>query len=372
MRWRSEMRRLTVKRKPIAKRLCATTAMLITVSAFSSHVFAQATVESGKTNLGFAAEVEQAIRSFYNAVAHGDETAALGRLANDGFAYDQGYWPADTAKMGWRAIIKSENARTTYSYEVSDFKLTPISSDSAVANYRLVVNDVEDGKALKTTIRVTDVVVRRNGRWQILAEHSSIIPKPVEAVVPGLPNDWQRVTRSGAPDRYSITVDENVKHGGKASASIKFMCGDDQDASGSLIQTIASDDYRGKRVRLSGWLKSVDVADTALWMSVQGERRQFAFDNMAGRTIRGTADWKMYSIVVDVPVEAKRIGIGMFVWGKGQAWVDDLSLEVVDKNVPVTNVDVGFSSIDDPSLANLPQPSRKRPVNLGFEDGVVH
>jgi ketosteroid isomerase-like protein len=346
--------------------------ILLPAIGLTTVVFAQTSDSRKPTGTAVAASVEQAIRSFYDAVAHGDETAALGRLANDGFAYDEGYWPADKVKMGWRAIIKSENARTTYSYEVSDFKLTPISSDAAIANYRLVVNDLEDGKALKLTARVTNVVVRRNGQWQILAEHSSTIPKPIEAVVPGLPNDWQRFTRNGTSDRYSITVDENVKHGGKASASIKFMCGDDQDATGSFGQRFAADEYGGKRVRLSGWLKSVDVGEAALWVIVEGERRLLVFDGMAGRTIRGTTDWKLYSIVVDVPVEAKRIGIGMHVWGKGQAWVDDLSLEVVDKNVPVTNVDVGLSSIDDPALANLPEPSRKRPINLGFEEGVVH
>jgi len=361
---------MNIKMRVSAKRFCPQILILIAVVAFSRPTFAQR--RDSSTTGPNVANIEQAIRSFYDAVAHGDEAAALTRIANDGFSYDEGYWSADAVKTGWRAIIKSENARTKYSYEVSDFKLTAISSDSAVANYRLVVNDIEDGKALKLTVSVTDVVVRRNGQWQILAEHSSTIPKPIEAVVSGLPNDWQRVTKTGTADRYSITVDQNVKHGGKASASIQFMCGDDQDATGSLVQRIAADDYGGKRVRLSGWLKSVDVGEAALWLTVDGERRRFVFDNMAGRTIRGTTDWKMYSIVVDVPVEAKRISIGMYVWGKGQAWADDLSFEVVGKNVPVTNVYPGLSSVDDPSLANLPQPSRKRPVNLDFEEGAIN
>jgi len=119
----------------------------------------------------------------------------------------------------------------------------------------------------------------------------SDIPKPVEPIVSGLPSGWKR-TRGGKADHYLIYVDSEIKHGGQASASIKFNCGDNQYPWASLGQPIAADEYRGKRVRLSGWLKTVDASEAALWMRIDGEQRLLAFDYMNDRGVSGTTDGK--------------------------------------------------------------------------------
>jgi hypothetical protein len=46
------------------------------------------------------------------------------------------------------------------------------------------------------------------------------------------------------------------------------------------------------------------------WMRIDGEQRLLAFDNMSDRAVSGTADWKMYSVVVDVAIDAKNIFLG--------------------------------------------------------------
>jgi erythromycin esterase len=75
---------------------------------------------------------------------------------------------------------------------------------------------------------------------------------------------------------------------------------------------------------------------------------------MTGREVKGTQDWKKYEIVLDVSPEAVGIYFGMMVVGKGQMWADDLLIEVVGKDVPVTDLNV--------------KKAPKEAQNLGFED----
>jgi hypothetical protein len=251
---------------------------------------------------------------------------------------------------------------------VEDLRVFQPDAGTAVANYRLT--STPSNKKLTTVVEnITDIFVRRDGRWLIFAEHESDSPKPVEPIVSGLPSGWKR-TPGGKADDYLIYVDSEIKHGGQASASIKFNCGDDQYPWASLGQSIAADEYRGKRVRLSGWLKTVDAGEAGLWMRVDGEQRMLAFDNMSDRVVSGTTDWKMYSVVLDVPDDAKNIFLGVLLTGKGQTWADDLTFEVVGRNIAVTNKPLA-ENIDDPDRAKIPKATIKRPINLGFEEGKV-
>jgi ketosteroid isomerase-like protein len=349
----------------------ATIIGVLSLIIFANYVFAQPT-DSRKTS-AVAADVEKAIRDYYDAFSRKDIAAVLSYIADDGFEYDSGGY--STAKMQKAALslgFRSAKPGFVDTFEISDLKIIENGPDGAEANYRVFEKLVEDGKEESLLGRVTDVMVRRGGRWQILAEHNSTIAKPVEPVARGLPMDWLR-TPTATADRYSINVDTTVKHGGKASATIKFMCGDDQDAWGALRQPIAADDYRDKRVRLSGWLKTAEANRASLWMRVDGERRMLAFDNMRGREVRGTTkEWTMYSVVLDVPAEAKTISFGAMLIGKGQVWADDLKLEVVDTKVAVTNLlNAEDTAIEYDSMSKAKPPTLKRPVNLGFEDGVI-
>jgi hypothetical protein len=184
--------------------------------------------------------------------------------------------------------------------------------------------------------------------------------KPTE--VAGLPEGY--FGGSGKADQYEVGRDRKVKHGGKASGFVRMKDVDDTDF-GTLAQVFKADDHRGKRVRLSAWVKTKDVAGgAALWMRVDGADKTLAFDNMDDRRIKGDNDWARYEIVLDVPKEAKHITFGLLVAGKGQAWVDDFKLEAVDpKKVKSTNL------LKEPipqEVADADVPDK--PVNLGFED----
>ncbi len=183
-----------------------------------------------------------------------------------------------------------------------------------------------------------------------------------------MPVGWFR-TPSNSSNKYSITVDTNIKHGDMASVSIRSVCGDETEF-GSIGQIIAADEYRGKRVRLSGWLRTENAHAGGFWMRVDGDLRSLGFDNMMDRSVRDTTDWKEYSVVLEVPDNAVNIVIGALIVGKGQIWVDDLRMEIVDLNIASTN------RLSEFQIQNAsPRKGSKRseitiPVNLGFEDGV--
>jgi hypothetical protein len=168
------------------------------------------------------------------------------------------------------------------------------------------------------------------------------------------PKSWLHA--GSRPKDYAMSVDREVFHGGKASASIKCVASAPT-GFGTLMQTFKAGDFSGKRVRMTGYVRSEDVTDWAgLWMRVDGSQKQpLAFDNMQGRPIKGTTDWTQYQVVLDVPESADEIAFGVLLTGKGNLWLDDLNFELVGKDVPTT----GSSMNND---------TKKGPANLDFED----
>jgi hypothetical protein len=108
---------------------------------------------------------------------------------------------------------------------------------------------------------------------------------------------------------------------------------------GTYMQTFASDELRGKRVRYKASVKSEAVTGWAgLWMRVDdGVGGMTAFDNMQDRPITGTSDFAPHAIVLDVDPKSAQIAFGLLLDGPGAAWVGDATLEVVGTDVPTTH-----------------------------------
>jgi hypothetical protein len=183
--------------------------------------------------------------------------------------------------------------------------------------------------------------------------------------VPGLrayaemPAGWFKA--GSHPAEYDMGLDETVhRNGGKASATVKSIA-QTLNGFGTLMQMSQPGEYLGKRVRLSGYVKSDKVTNWAgLWFRVDGPNNgpnpsSLAFDNMQERPIKGTTDWARYEIVLDVPEAAQRLAFGILLAGGGQVWMDDLKFEVVPTTVKTTAIPIAPST---PPAA---------PSNLDFE-----
>jgi hypothetical protein len=152
------------------------------------------------------------------------------------------------------------------------------------------------------------------------------------------PAGW--ISAGSRPTAYEMGVDRSVTHDGRPSAYVKAKQ-KDTGGFGTLMQMFAADDYRGKRLRFSAWVKSEAVDGWAgLWMRVDGKEKGtiLAFDNMQNRAITGTTDWKRYEVVLDVKEEAAAVALGILLDQAGAVYMSGIKLEPVDTSVPVTDV----------------------------------
>jgi len=120
---------------------------------------------------------------------------------------------------------------------------------------------------------------------------------------------------------------------------------------GTLMQTFSAEMYRGKRVRLQARVKTRDISGWAgLWMRVDGPDGISAFYNSQDKPIKGSADWQLRSVVLNVAPDSGEIAFGIIHNGSGEVWMDDLKFEVVDKSVPVNSTTLGAKLPKTPTL----------------------
>ena len=155
---------------------------------------------------------------------------------------------------------------------------------------------------------------------------------------------------TGNPD-YTVGVDHDVVHSGKSSGYIQSKA---TASTGSYEQSHfkRAIDYRGKRLRLSGYIKTEQVTGRAgIWVSVVDSSNQLlGLDNMQNRPITGTTNWQKYEIVLDIPEDSATIWYGVLLQGEGKIWLDDAHLEVVEQDISTTDS------------------HQQQPLNLDFED----
>jgi hypothetical protein len=155
------------------------------------------------------------------------------------------------------------------------------------------------------------------------------------------------------PDDYEVRLDRTIAYTGKTSALLEAR--PEARGFGTLMQSIDTATMRGKRIRLSAFIRAQDVRHAALWMRVDDAAGEMlAFDNMDDRPITGTSGWVRHDIVLDVAAESLGIAFGVLLIGKGQVWADNFTFEAVGDEAPTTGT----------PMTNFLLPE---PTNLDFE-----
>jgi hypothetical protein len=167
-----------------------------------------------------------------------------------------------------------------------------------------------------------------------------------------IPKGW--FITGDSPDKYEMGVDPCMTYENRPCVTIK--AGLEPTEFAALAQMIKADAYRGKRLHFSAAVRSEEVENrAALFMRISGSTgKMLAFDNMRNRPITGTIDWTHQAIVLDAAEDAEDIIFGMLLSLKGQVWMADVHLEVVDRDVPTTDL--------------LTEISAYFPVNLEFDE----
>ena len=138
------------------------------------------------------------------------------------------------------------------------------------------------------------------------------------------------------PNDYTDAIDNAVTYEGKKAAHLRCTV-DEPGGFGTLMQSFKADQYRNKRMRFSGAVKSEGVTNWAgLWMRVDDDdAKLLEFDNMQERSIEGDTDWQRYPVVLDIPLKGDSIHFGILLDGKGQVWLSDVRFEEAP-NEPIT------------------------------------
>lgn len=174
----------------------------------------------------------------------------------------------------------------------------------------------------------------------------SLVAKP--------PAGW--FSAGSKPADYDISTDPASQYMGLPSVRLKSITPAIK-GFGTMMQSMSADQYHGKRIRFSAFVRSEAIeAWAGLWLRVDKGKDSVAFDNMQSRAIKGTSEWKNYQVVLDVPEDATGIAFGILLDGTGSAWINGAKFEVVDNSVPVTDMHL-----------NMTKPSHG-PKNLSFEN----
>jgi hypothetical protein len=182
-----------------------------------------------------------------------------------------------------------------------------------------------------------------------------------------VPSGWQAVTDGSG--EYTVGADVARRDGGQGYAGATIKANTETPiGSAMLAQSIRADAYRGKRIRLSGYLKTIGVNEgtAVLFMRVDGDGVVQTSDYMQNRPVMLTTDWARQEIVLDVPRNAVGITYGFMLGGSGQTWLDDVAIDVVGDDVATTGHNGGLFPASNNSFDARAREKHRREQEVAY------
>ena len=141
------------------------------------------------------------------------------------------------------------------------------------------------------------------------------------------PSGW------GGGPASTIFVDGETVHSGKWAARLERTPGIGGQPFSALTRSIPLD-FAGTTIEWRGFLRSENVSDfMGLWMRQDGDAPNLAFATMQPQQIKGTNEWREYSITFPLHPDGRQLFFGVLLGGTGKVWADDLRLLVDGKPV---------------------------------------
>ncbi len=135
----------------------------------------------------------------------------------------------------------------------------------------------------------------------------------------------------GNPESYQIGIDKSIAKNGQKSA---FLMSNNAltDQFGTLMQSCEANEYVGKKIKMTGFVKSENVLNwSGMWLRIDGNHEPSAeyFDNMVNRPIEGNTDWTECEIIMDVPENSYSMNFGILLAGTGKVWLDNVQFQII-------------------------------------------
>ncbi len=157
-----------------------------------------------------------------------------------------------------------------------------------------------------------------------------------QGIVGQVPEGW---FAPPAITSHTAEISEENPKSGKRAALLRSVPDAKSNGSGfgNLTQSTDGTPYRGHRVRFRAAVRLEGAEPTTnakLWLcgDRNGKQTDFFKDCLGEHPIT-SGEWQYYEIVRDIENDAATLNIGMMMFGKGKAWIDDVSVEDLGKVV---------------------------------------
>ncbi len=166
----------------------------------------------------------------------------------------------------------------------------------------------------------------------------------------GLPSGWSAPSAQRAG--FTASISREGPHGGKACLEIRR----DKPGRQALCvvrQAVDAAPYRGRRVRLSGWLRyksavpDCEQCSARIWLRSGG--RPAYYDDLGEHPVRSDT-WTFAQAVCEVAPDADSLWFGATLCIQGTAWFDDLKVTTLGHNGDGNQAP---RALDDRGVANL-------------------
>lgn len=165
-----------------------------------------------------------------------------------------------------------------------------------------------------------------------------------------LPDQWHLMYSHAG--HYNLRVDHEITHTGNNAIFI------------SSVDTVKSPQfagigcqlpakYQGKKITLNAWMKSADMQGSlGLMLGIYDSNGKILqFENLQDKKLKGSKEWKQYSVTLPMPDEAQSIQIGPLLIGKGKLWIDDIEVLIDGNPLNIAKQKVNFN----PNPPRIPQ-----------------
>ncbi len=171
-----------------------------------------------------------------------------------------------------------------------------------------------------------------------------------------MPVSWT-VTKNSEKRGFSLQSNNSDVFQGKYSAEISnYEISDslpDREREGVLKQELDAFAFRGKIVKLSGYIKTQFIAKNSaatFWVNIFKGTDPLLVERATNITpVKGKEGWKKYEMEFYVPLEADEISYGALMIGSGRIWVDDIDFSLkktnfndINKSTSLTNTQLDY------------------------------
>jgi pimeloyl-ACP methyl ester carboxylesterase len=145
-----------------------------------------------------------------------------------------------------------------------------------------------------------------------------------------LPNWWHLMSPN--KKQYLVKTDSDVKHSGTYSLYIASVDTAQKPKFAGLGYSLPGK-YLGKEITVKSWMCTADMKGSlALMLGLyDADGNNLAFENLEKQKIKGTREWKQYSVTLPMPENTQFIHIGPILIGRGKLWVDDIEVLIDGK-----------------------------------------